>query len=57
MQLMNDNVFLSRTAFMCEDCYLYVTMTSEAGGKLNKEIKQKDLYGTQNLNPGKIIKT
>lgn len=42
---------------MCEDCYLYVTMSSEASGKFNKEVPIKDLLGTQSLNPSKISKS
>jgi hypothetical protein len=36
--------------------FLYVTMSSESGGKYNKEVTTQELLGLQGLNPGKIIK-
>lgn len=46
IKMIKDPVFVQRTAYMCEDCFLYTTMSSEAGGKYTKEIKEQDLYGT-----------
>eukprot|EP00347_Sterkiella_histriomuscorum_P005026 403358185 len=56
VDLLKDVSFLSRVAYICEDCFLYVTMSSEAGGKYNREVTINDLYGTQDLNPSKTTR-
>lgn len=47
LQLCKDVTFTNRIAFLCEDCYLYVTMSSKMGGKFNYKVKENDLLGTQ----------
>jgi len=45
-----------RTAYLCEDCYLFVTMSSTASGKYNYDIREGDILGTKELNPNKLVK-
>lgn len=50
-RLLKNATFLSRIAYLCEDCYLYVTLSSTVSGKYNYEFDKNELIGTQPLKP------
>jgi hypothetical protein len=54
--LCKDPSFTNRLAYLCENCYLYVTMSSTVSGKHNYRIKDGGLLGTKGLNPNKLVK-
>ena len=49
-----DRVFMGRTTFVCEECYLYISQTSQYCGLNLKPFKQKGLLGTNDLAPEKL---
>ncbi len=57
MTLQNNHNFLSRLLYVCEDCYLYMSRSSTVSGKFNYEVREKNLFGCQNLNPNKTNRT
>lgn len=50
-----DRVFMDRTTFVCEECYLYITQSSKYCGLNLKPVKEKGLFGTKELMPENAV--
>jgi len=56
-QLRNDPLFKARTAYLCEDCYLYLGFSDPASGVFNRDASKNNLVGTaMELDPTKTKK-
>lgn len=47
-------MFMDKSTFVCEECYLHISQTSLYSGINIKPIKEKGLIGIKSLDPKKI---
>ena len=52
----SDRIFMNRTTFVCEECYLHISQTSQYCGLNLRPFKEKGLIGTHDLIPDKMHK-